>query len=98
MGAMKRLSLFKALSHLAGIVYPEFMGPIFVLNIHWMFAKGFAVVKPFMDPVTLSKVIVDSAVPIDKITAYLPRELLPKEYGGTNEAVVGVPLHAKDKA
>lgn len=97
-GSLERIPLFRELAHVAGIAYPELQGPVFVVNIHWLFSKGFKLVRAFLDPTTQSKLTVDTGVPVDKITAYISPEVLPREYGGKSEVVVGVPSQAKGLA
>ncbi|TFL05619.1 CRAL-TRIO domain-containing protein [Pterulicium gracile] len=63
--------------------YPETMGKFFIINAPWAFTAVWSVIKPWLDEVTVKKIdIVGSSYVKDKLLAQIPKENLPKEFGG----------------
>jgi len=63
--------------------YPETMGKFYVVNAPYLFSTVWAVIKPWLDPVTVSKIEICGSDYKGKLLAQIPAENLPKEFGGT---------------
>ncbi len=72
--------------------YPEIMGKFYIVNAPWAFSAVWAIIKPWLDPVTVSKIDIVGSGYKDKLLAQIPAENLPKEFGGTCECAVGCSL------
>ena len=65
--------------------YPEIMGKFYIINAPWAFSAVWAIIKPWLDEVTVSKIDIIGAGYRDKLLAQIPAENLPKDLGGTCE-------------
>ncbi|KAL9099984.1 MAG: hypothetical protein Q9163_004593 [Psora crenata] len=63
--------------------YPERLGKLYLINAPWGFASVFSVVKGFLDPVTVGKIHVLGSGYQPELLGQVPKENLPKEFGGT---------------
>eukprot|EP01122_Echinamoeba_exundans_P013714 TRINITY_DN6027_c0_g2_i1.p2 TRINITY_DN6027_c0_g2~~TRINITY_DN6027_c0_g2_i1.p2 ORF type:complete len:340 (-),score=95.53 TRINITY_DN6027_c0_g2_i1:1608-2627(-) len=59
--------------------YPDTLGVALVLNSPWLFSGCWALIKPWIDPVTATKVIFTDN---KKITDWMDKAHVPKEAGG----------------
>lgn len=62
--------------------YPERLGKLYIINAPWGFSSAFSVVKSFLDPVTVSKIHVLGSGYQSELLAQVPKENLPKQFGG----------------
>jgi len=63
--------------------YPETMGKFYIVNAPWTFTAVWAIVKPWLDEVTVSKIqILGSSEYKAELLKQIPAENLPKEFGG----------------
>ncbi|KAL1587161.1 hypothetical protein WHR41_04316 [Cladosporium halotolerans] len=62
--------------------YPERLGKLYVINAPWGFSGAFSVVKKFLDPVTVAKIHVLGSNYQKELLAQIPKENLPKQFGG----------------
>jgi hypothetical protein len=62
--------------------YPERLGKLYVINAPWGFSGAFSVVKKFLDPVTVAKIHVLGGNYQKELLAQIPKENLPKQFGG----------------
>lgn len=62
--------------------YPERLGKLYLINAPWGFSGVFSVVKKFLDPVTVAKIHVLGSGYKSELLAQIPKENLPKEFGG----------------
>ncbi|KLJ11519.1 hypothetical protein EMPG_13292 [Blastomyces silverae] len=62
--------------------YPERLGKLYLINAPWGFSSVFSVVKGFLDPVTVQKIHVLGTGYEAELLAQVPKENLPKEFGG----------------
>ncbi|EIN04372.1 hypothetical protein PUNSTDRAFT_128408 [Punctularia strigosozonata HHB-11173 SS5] len=62
--------------------YPECMGKFFIINAPWGFSTVWGFIKPWLDPVTVSKIDILGSGYKDRLLAQVPAENLPKEFGG----------------
>lgn len=62
--------------------YPETMGKFYIINAPWAFSAVWAVVKPWLDEVTVSKINILSSGHKEVLLKQIPADSLPKEYGG----------------
>ncbi|KAH8091058.1 CRAL-TRIO domain-containing protein [Cristinia sonorae] len=69
--------------------YPECMGRMFVINAPWGFASIFNLVKGWLDEVTVAKISVLGSSYQEALSAQIPVENLPKEFGGRCSCVEG---------
>jgi hypothetical protein len=65
--------------------YPENMHRLFVINTPAIFGSLFGLLKPLIDPVTLSKVEILGYNYMARLTEQLPLDQLPTIIGGTKE-------------
>jgi hypothetical protein len=88
-------SVYGYLQNASGVsqnYYPERLGKLFVINAPWGFSSVFAVVKKFLDPVTVAKIHVLGAGYQQELLAQVPKENLPKQFGGECECDGGCML------
>ena len=69
--------------------YPETMGKFYIINAPWAFSAVWAIIKPWLDEVTVSKINILGGGYKDTLLKQIPKENLPKEFGGTCECVGG---------
>jgi hypothetical protein len=62
--------------------YPERLGKLYIINAPWGFSGVFAVVKRFLDPVTVAKIHVLGGSYQKELLSQVPEENLPSEFGG----------------
>lgn len=62
--------------------YPERLGKLYVINAPWGFSGAFSVVKKFLDPVTVAKIHVLGKDYQKELLEQVPKENLPKQFGG----------------
>ncbi|KAI9827630.1 MAG: cytosolic factor, phosphatidylinositol/phosphatidylcholine transfer protein [Sarea resinae] len=72
--------------------YPERLGKFYLINAPWGFSSVFSVVKGFLDPVTVQKIHVLGSGYQSELLAQVPKENLPKEFGGTCDCPGGCAL------
>lgn len=63
--------------------YPERLGKLYLINAPWGFSSVFSVVKGFLDPVTVQKIHVLGSGYQTELLGQVPKENLPKLFGGT---------------
>ena len=91
-GLTKAPSVYGYLQQASGIsqnYYPERLGKLYVINAPWGFSSVFAVVKKFLDPVTVNKIHVLGSGYEKELLAQVPAENLPKMFGGKCECAGG---------
>ena len=69
--------------------YPERLGKFYLINAPWGFSSVFSVVKGFLDPVTVAKIHVLGTGYHKELLAQVPKENIPKAFGGTCECEGG---------
>lgn len=62
--------------------YPERLGKLYLINAPWGFGGVFSVIKRFLDPVTVAKIHVLGSGYQKELLGQVPKESLPKEFGG----------------
>lgn len=62
--------------------YPERLGKLYVINAPWGFSGVFSVIKRFLDPVTVAKIHILGSGYQKELLGQVPKENLPKEFGG----------------
>lgn len=72
--------------------YPERLGKLYLINAPWGFSSVFSVVKGWLDPVTVSKIHVLGSGYQTELLAQVPKENLPKLFGGTCDCEGGCEL------
>lgn len=73
----------KSASAISQNYYPERLGKLYLINAPWGFSSVFSVVKGFLDPVTVSKIHVLGSGYEKELLAQVPKENLPKQFGGS---------------
>ncbi|KAF8728334.1 hypothetical protein AX14_006776 [Amanita brunnescens Koide BX004] len=63
--------------------YPETMGKFYIINAPWAFSAVWAVVRPWLDEVTVSKINILGSGYKEELLKQIPADCLPKDYGGT---------------
>jgi hypothetical protein len=72
--------------------YPERMGKLYLINAPWGFSSVFSMVKKFLDPVTVAKIHVLGSGYEKELLAQIPKENLPKQFGGSCQCQGGCEL------
>lgn len=83
-----RRNTIKAIMDVGGNYFPESVWKIFVVNTPFMFRACWAVVKPWIHPITVAKVNIHGSVKdaVKKMAEVgVPLESLPEWLGGTHE-------------
>ncbi|KAL8243863.1 hypothetical protein R6Q59_010121 [Mikania micrantha] len=63
--------------------YPERLGKLYIINAPWGFSSVWSVVKGWLDPVTVSKIHILGGGYQSELLEQIPKENLPKEFGGS---------------
>ncbi|GAB7353874.1 hypothetical protein MBLNU459_g4231t1 [Dothideomycetes sp. NU459] len=63
--------------------YPERLGKLYLINAPWGFSSAFSMVKKFLDPVTVAKIHILGGGYQSELLAQIPKENLPKQFGGS---------------
>ncbi|KAI9715792.1 MAG: cytosolic factor, phosphatidylinositol/phosphatidylcholine transfer protein [Chrysothrix sp. TS-e1954] len=91
-GVSQAPSIYGYLQQASGIsqnYYPERLGKLYIINAPWGFSTVFSVVKRFLDPVTVNKIHVLGGGYQKELLAQVPKENLPKMFGGSCECAGG---------
>ena len=65
--------------------YPERMGKFYLINAPFGFSTGFKLFRPFLDPITVSKIFILSTNYSKELLKQIPPENLPTKYGGKSD-------------
>lgn len=65
--------------------YPERMGKFYLINAPFGFSTAFKLFKPFLDPVTVSKIHILGSSYSKELLKQIPAENLPTKFGGKSE-------------
>ncbi|KAH8834211.1 CRAL-TRIO domain-containing protein [Flagelloscypha sp. PMI_526] len=63
--------------------YPECMGKFYIINAPYLFGTVWAIIKPWLDPVTVAKINILGSGYKETLLEQIPAENLPVELGGT---------------
>lgn len=77
------ISVFKECIRIDQNYYPETLGRFFIINAPWIFTPLWALIRPWLDPVTRDKFSVMGSNYREKLLELVDAESLPQEYGGT---------------
>jgi len=69
--------------------YPETMGKFFIINVPWTFSAVWAIVKPWLDEVTVKKIIILGGTYKEELLKQIPVENLPVQFGGICDCAWG---------
>lgn len=83
--AAQVLSYVREASHIGQNYYPERMGKFYLINAPFGFSTAFRLFKPFLDPVTVSKIFILGSSYQKDLLKQIPAENLPKKFGGLSE-------------
>jgi hypothetical protein len=72
--------------------YPETMGTFYIINASWAFSAIWAMIRPWLDEVTAAKIQIVGAGYKELLLKQIPKENLPKWFGGECECVGGCSL------
>jgi hypothetical protein len=72
--------------------YPERLGRLYIINAPWAFKYVWTVIKGWLDPVTVQKIQILDSTYETELHKQVPKENLPKEFGGTCECPGGCQL------
>ena len=65
------------------------MGKFYIINAPYAFSLVWTIVKPWLDEVTVAKIEILGGSYKDALLKQIPRENLPKEFGGLCECKSG---------
>ncbi|CAH02216.1 Sec14 [Kluyveromyces lactis] len=83
--AAQVLSYVREASNIGQNYYPERMGKFYLINAPFGFSTAFRLFKPFLDPVTVSKIFILGSSYQKDLLKQIPAENLPKKFGGQSE-------------
>eukprot|EP00051_Salpingoeca_urceolata_P004913 m.68822 g.68822 ORF g.68822 m.68822 type:complete len:274 (+) comp13930_c2_seq1:120-941(+) len=83
------LSVFKETVRIDQNYYPEMLGDLFIINAPWVFHPVWAVLKPWLDPVTRAKFHVLGSGFKEQLLELVDPDQLPVDLGGTCECEGG---------
>ncbi|CAI4044698.1 phosphatidylinositol/phosphatidylcholine-binding protein SKDI_11G1240 [Saccharomyces kudriavzevii IFO 1802] len=78
------LSYIKDVADISQNYYPERIGKFYIIHSPFGFSTMFKLVKPFLDPVTVSKIFILGSSYKKELLKQIPIENLPIKYGGTS--------------
>ena len=61
------------------------MGKFYIINAPFLFTTVWSIVKGWLDPVTVSKIVILNKSYKDDLLKQIPAENLPKDFGGKSE-------------
>lgn len=77
------INIFKETVRIDQNYYPETLGHFFIINAPWIFTPLWALLRPWLDPVTRDKFSVLGGNYRDALLQHVDAASLPEEYGGT---------------
>lgn len=83
--AAQVLSYVREASYIGQNYYPERMGKFYLINAPFGFSTAFRLFKPFLDPVTVSKIFILGSSYQKELLKQIPAENLPVKFGGKSE-------------
>lgn len=83
--AYQVLSYVREASFIGQNYYPERMGKFYLINAPFGFSTAFKLFKPFLDPVTVSKIFILGSSYKKDLLKQIPAENLPSKFGGQSE-------------
>lgn len=83
--ASQVLSYVREASYIGQNYYPERMGKFYLINAPFGFSTAFRLFKPFLDPVTVSKIFILGSSYKKELLKQIPAENLPAKFGGSSE-------------
>lgn len=83
--AYQVLSYVREASFVGQNYYPERMGKFYLINAPFGFSTAFRIFKPFLDPVTVSKISILGSSYKKELLKQIPAENLPTKFGGESE-------------
>ncbi|KAI0814167.1 CRAL-TRIO domain-containing protein [Xylaria sp. FL0064] len=78
-GTKEITGYIKQTSSMSNNNYPERMGKMYIINLHWSYSVLWGIVRKFLDPVTAEKIHVCSS---SELLKQIPAENLPAAFGG----------------
>ena len=81
----KALAAFKQTLVIDQNYYPERLHILFMINAPWFFTAMWAMIKPWVDPVTAEKIHIVGSNYISVLREYIDDKYIPLEYGGSCE-------------
>ena len=91
-GLSKASSVYSYIQSASGVsqnYYPERLGKLYIINAPWGFGAVFGMVKKLLDPVTVNKIHVLGSGYEKELLAQVPKENLPKSFGGSCDCAGG---------
>lgn len=83
--AYQVIGYVKEASKIGQDYYPERMGKFYCINAPFGFSTLFKLFKPFLDPVTVSKIHILSSSYKKELLKQIPAENLPQKFGGLSD-------------
>lgn len=76
------IGIFKECIRIDNAYYPETLGDLYIINAPWIFHPLWALIKPWLDPVSKQKFHILGSNFREKLLEVIDAESLPVEYGG----------------
>eukprot|EP00746_Dinoflagellata_sp_MGD_P126388 gnl/MRDRNA2_/MRDRNA2_61241_c0_seq1.p1 gnl/MRDRNA2_/MRDRNA2_61241_c0~~gnl/MRDRNA2_/MRDRNA2_61241_c0_seq1.p1 ORF type:complete len:341 (-),score=50.64 gnl/MRDRNA2_/MRDRNA2_61241_c0_seq1:16-1038(-) len=84
--SLANLGLLQKFTEVVEVHFPEFAGPIILMNAPTFVYILWNAAKRFLDPSVVAKIVIHNGVPEKDLLALMPSDVLLKEYGGTSNA------------
>ena len=98
MAVVQRMKFIQLMSSVTGMFFPELIQTNYFVNAPWIFCKIVSLSKQFLDKDTVSKFVMTKDIPLDLFLFIMPKDLIPKEYGGESDVKLAIPFFAKGTA
>ncbi|KAF4667739.1 hypothetical protein FOL47_003408 [Perkinsus chesapeaki] len=76
---------FKKQLNIDQYYYPEVLSKMVVVNAGVVISTLWKMVKPWVDPITVSRIKISGSHPVKAISEFVDPKFIPKEYGGEGE-------------
>eukprot|EP00604_Paraphysomonas_vestita_P003525 CAMPEP_0174820060 /NCGR_PEP_ID=MMETSP1107-20130205/3624_1 /TAXON_ID=36770 /ORGANISM="Paraphysomonas vestita, Strain GFlagA" /LENGTH=254 /DNA_ID=CAMNT_0016034641 /DNA_START=59 /DNA_END=823 /DNA_ORIENTATION=- len=67
--------------------YPERLAKLFIINTPWFFSAIYALITPFIDPITASKIRIIGSDYLDELREHIDDSEIPVEMGGSKSGI-----------
>lgn len=90
--ATKAYGYIQRASGISQNYYPERLGKLYIINAPWGFSTVFSFIKGWLDPVTVEKIHILGSGYEKELLKQIPKENLPKAFGGACDCPGGCML------
>jgi hypothetical protein len=91
------MTTFKRTVAIDEAYYPERLQHFFMINAPWFFTAIWAMLKPFIDPVTSDKITIVGSDYLDTLREYIDDSQIPEDLGGSFKMIWRWPYRLPDE-